>query len=99
MSAESSYERETKQASPRLELCRIIDASAQEAVYRIFDPKNVAKDGWKHIGWTELAGMLEEEAREMREEAMLGDREAAMREAGDVLAVVAMILDKEEEQT
>ena len=59
------------------------------------EPKNLAKgDVWREMGWTELGDELEGEAREMREDAMLGDRERAMREAGDVLAVAVMQLDK-----
>ncbi len=74
----------------------ILSLDVQDSMLRrIMDSKNQAKgNGWREMKWTELAEMLEEEAREMREEAMFGDPDAAMREAGDVLAVVCMMLDK-----
>ncbi|MDP9478217.1 MAG: hypothetical protein M3R38_21470 [Actinomycetota bacterium] len=94
--SESYYERERrKNFESRRRIANLGEELWGSMLAALGDPKNVAKgDGWREMAWTELEDLLAEECRELREEAMLGDYEAAMREAGDCLAVIAFFLDK-----
>lgn len=73
----------------------------EEACQRIDDPKNVEKgDGWRELRLEDLGEMLGQETVEFEEalglwpvpEAVVGEAHAR-HEAGDMLVVMAMLLD------
>ncbi len=94
--SETFYERERRKGfESRRRIANLGEELWGSMLAALGNPKNVAKgDGWREMAWTELEDLLAEECRELREEAMLGDYEAAMREAGDCLLVIAFMLDK-----
>lgn len=98
--AENAYAR-SREKTPRERLKEIVDEIAAEARERIDDPKNVEKgDGWTGLRWSELQSLIDGEVIELEQETFSGFEpyrsgpESALKEAGDVLAVVAMYLDK-----
>ena len=76
---------------------RLMDEAAEirySAWDRITSPKNVAKGGWDRIPTWRLFAMLLEEAVELSWEVLRGRRERALREAGDLLVVAAMLTER-----
>lgn len=73
-----------------------LDRVRASALDRALDPRNAAKGPWRDMSRSELFDLLHGEVMEL--EAAVMDREPFARilsEAGDVVWVVAMIVDRE----
>lgn len=84
--------------TPREQLKRIVDEIAQAAKECIDDPKNVAKgDDWREWEWYKLHEAFDDEVDEFDQETVgfkVYGNGYALPEAGDVLTILAMLLDK-----
>lgn len=87
-------------SSPRLRLCHVTARAVWvSAIQRVFDPKNAAKgDGWAKRPAAELYVQFFKKFVEFRREIERGDVEGAIREAGDMLAYIAMLIEACEER-
>lgn len=89
---------EGRENPPRLRLAHVTARSVwRSAIARIFDAKNVAKGiTWPTATIHELELELQAEYREFMVEVLAGNVAGAIREAGDVLAYIAMLIERTE---
>ena len=70
-----------------------LDTVRKAALDRALDPRNVAKGSWRDLTRTDLCALLLEEVAELLTAVEQEPWDRVLAEAGDVVWVVAMIVD------